>query len=425
MTSLLTRTLSTSRTLSRTLSTARSLSTSAYIWGAGAAGLTPCGTISGDVLEPRDITDNLAAYAGSEGMPPGSKIAKIVAGKGNNTAFLFAAEGGTHVKITGEDKYSAVSGTFPPNVRIDSVSLGPFNYSAIGTSAGSDTPDLYSWGFPGSNVAGFGQLGLGGVLSTPGDNHVAHPTLVTSLTEDCTPPSQVEHGSAHSMVLSLSSNEVLACGSGSYGRLGSPEPNDVLDYSPIDYLTSQATGATWKKVSVGSDFSLALDGDGNVYGYGKNDKGQIGQGGGMSMDMYAVEPLPTVVEYFSLANKKITDISAGYNHAAAVTDEGELYCWGGRSGFFEPELVTGLLGIDIVEVQCGNNFTVAVDAAGLLYTLSHGGTAGGVKAGACGGGDGKGGVDPRIIQLGGRVKELSVGWTHVAALVDDGPENAP
>jgi alpha-tubulin suppressor-like RCC1 family protein len=49
------------------------------------------------------------------------------------------------------------------------------------------------------------------------------------------------------------------------------------------------------RLSVGHAFTLALASSGELYGWGRNDAGQLGLGGGLSMDVYAMENLPRQV----------------------------------------------------------------------------------------------------------------------------------
>jgi len=389
----------------------RTFATAVYAWGASAAGLAPHKPPTADVMAPLDVTASIDEYMAANKLPAGTTVSSVVAGRGDNSGFVFS---NGQAVITGDNKYSACT-TIPSTIPVKSLSLGPFNYSAISTDN-----KLYSWGYPGSSINGFGQLGLGPLLSSPDADHVATPTLVDSLVEDATPPTAVSHGNAHTIMLTVTDDtaEVLTAGAGTFGRLGNPEPVDLLHLAPVEYLHTQSTDSPFTTVAAGSAFSLALNASGEVFSYGKNDKGQLGHGGGMSMDMYAMESLPTLIETFSLQNVRIVDVSAGYDHSAAVSEEGEVYIWGGKSGFLEPDKVSGLQGIQIVSVQCGYNFTVCCDVEGRLYTMSHGGGTGGVKVGATGDGKGKGGVDPIRMRIEGKVTQYSVGWRHVLAVVD-------
>lgn len=44
---------------------------------------------------------------------------------------------------------------------------------------------------------------------------------------------------------------------------------------------------------------MALSSDGEVFGWGRNDQGQLGLGGGLTMDVYAAEVLPRTIDALS------------------------------------------------------------------------------------------------------------------------------
>mmetsp|Transcript_29154 Transcript_29154/g.44085 ORF Transcript_29154/g.44085 Transcript_29154/m.44085 type:complete len:194 (+) Transcript_29154:648-1229(+) len=162
------------------------------------------------------------------------------------------------------------------------------------------------------------------------------PKLVESLVEDGCHASQVAVGESHMTVLTTE-GEVLTSGAGSYGRLGNLETTDQLYLEPVDMLVAEDI----VHISCGSSFTLALTKDGIVYGWGQNNKGQLGVGLGLSVDIYAMEALPRVIEG-NLEGRRVVKISTGHSHAAAVTDRGELFVWG-SSIHWEPELMTNFL----------------------------------------------------------------------------------
>ena len=85
-----------------------------------------------------------------------------------------------------------------------------------------------------------------------------------------------------------------------------------------------------------------------------------------------MESLPTPIEGL-LEGRKVTRIAAGHSHAAAVTSTGELFTWGMHMDH-EPKLENSLLHTKIIDVACGQNYTLALDQEGRLYSLGKGKT---------------------------------------------------
>ena len=142
------------------------------------------------------------------------------------------------------------------------------------------------------------------------------------------------------------------------------------------------------------------------------------------MDVYAVEPMPQPIENLELQGVKVAQVAAGWNHGAALSEVGEVYVWGGKSGFLEPSLVTDLPE-HCVWIGAGNNFTVCLTASGSLITFSHGGSSGGAGMGCLGRGEGaaKGDRRPDVVNTfeqledGEKILDVQVGWTHVGVVV--------
>ncbi|KAE9598836.1 putative chromatin regulator PHD family [Lupinus albus] len=77
----------------------------------------------------------------------------------------------------------------------------------------------------------------------------------------------------------------------------------------------------------------------------------------------------------------VQNIALGSNHAALVTKQGEVFCWGqgkwGRLGqkididIFSPKLVDSLNGIHVKHVACGEYHTCALTDSGEVYTWGN------------------------------------------------------
>jgi alpha-tubulin suppressor-like RCC1 family protein len=100
--------------------------------------------------------------------------------------------------------------------------------------------------------------------------------------------------------------------------------------------------------------------DGKVYCWGRNNCGLLGNG----MNDYNIEYKPELNEY--LSNEKIIDICCGISHTLVLTDCGEVYAWGHnsegqigneRSGQNECQLlpikVNGFNNEKVIMISCG------------------------------------------------------------------------
>lgn len=123
-------------------------------------------------------------------------------------------------------------------------------------------------------------------------------------------------------------SSVYCWGSNAYGQLGNSTTTDST--TPVAVTrSSYPDGLGSKKVVdivAGEYFNCALTDTNEVYCWGRNNKGQLGQGG------YVNSSVPLRVQG-SLAGETITALSATAESACALTDTGDLYCWGdGESG---------------------------------------------------------------------------------------------
>ncbi len=64
--------------------------------------------------------------------------------------------------------------------------------------------------------------------------------------------------------------------------------------------------------------------DGNLYTFGKGDKGKLGHG---NYDEVSYKD-PQLVSYFAKNYIKVKKISFGESHSMALSEDGDLYTWG-------------------------------------------------------------------------------------------------
>ncbi|CAL1297267.1 unnamed protein product [Larinioides sclopetarius] len=165
-------------------------------------------------------------------------------------------------------------------------------------------------------------------------------------------------GSGDAQTLCITDNDcVWSWGDGDYGKLGRGGSDGCKIPVKIDALTGMGV----VKVECGSQFSVALTKSGSVYTWGKGDYHRLGHG----TDDHVRRPR----KVSSLHNKKVISIAVGSLHCVVCTDAGEVYTWGdndeGQLGdgstnaIQRPRLVSALSGKKINKVACGSAHTVA------------------------------------------------------------------
>lgn len=166
------------------------------------------------------------------------------------------------------------------------VSLGSSSAAAI-----NNLGELYTWGAQN----GFGQLGNNSTLNTLSPFKVGSSSWT-----------QVSAGAQHVMAITVD-NKLFGWGNNSNYQLG--DNTNVTKSSPIQIGTSYAEIAisSWIQVSAGLAYTLAIDSNYKLYGWGQNTAGQIG----------------VVTESFNW-----TQLDAGAAFSGAIRQDNTLWFWG-------------------------------------------------------------------------------------------------
>lgn len=186
----------------------------------------------------------------------------------------------------------------------------------------------------------------------------------------------VDAGGSHSCGVAESA-ELFCWGRNDQGQIGDSGSADRT--LPV----AVGEGLKWKAVSVGESHSCALTTDGAAYCWGSSLAGQLGSDTlGTITQPYRMQKAPPFVK-----------ISSGENHSCAITADGKLYCWG--------ENKHGELGLSLFSkyspvvqvapqltwsfVAAGSHDSCGITTEGKLYCwgLDNGGAIGVEAADAC------------------------------------------
>jgi alpha-tubulin suppressor-like RCC1 family protein len=298
------------------------------------------------------------------------------------------------------DRFAPVRVAAPPGVTFVSIGAGGTHVVALGSDGAT-----YAWGNDGS-----GQQGNG-----PEVNGQATPGLVTM------PPgvtfTSVAAGGAASYAIGSDGN-TYAWGANSLGQLGDAS-TDPTQSSPV--LVATPPGVTFRQVSGGAAHALALDTSGNAYAWGSNFYGQLGLGVSGAVER---TPLPVVMP----VGVTFTSVSAGDYHSLALGSDGNVYAWGldmfgglGDDAAFvdqpAPVRVAAPPGVSFVAVSAGSMHSLALASDGTVYAWGRddGGQLGDDAAFA-------NQPTPRPVAMptGVSVVSLSAGLDHSLAVGSDG-----
>ena len=240
----------------------------------------------------------------------------------------------------------AVWRSYSLNTRIqvaqpDLVSLdGGFDHS-VGLTA--DRSTIYAWGRNSS-----GQLGNGTTT------RLYTPQATISRTQlDGSFIKQVIGGFAHTLALTDNGN-VYAWGMNTYGQLGVGDTTNRSIPTPVLTAGSPMQGKTIVYIGAGKYHSLAVDSEGVVYSWGRNDFGQLGDG----TSTQRTRPIAVTTTGTPMAGKEIVLAKSNSNtHATvALTSDGSVYAWGDNT-----TLGAGRLGIGstVTSVNTPHAVTIA------------------------------------------------------------------
>jgi len=229
----------------------------------------------------------------------------------------------------------------------------------------SSGPTLASRALYGWGDNDSGQVGVGSV-GGGASTGITVPTTVEAASGLAF--SSVAAGGAFTVGLSTG-GQVYAWGTDALGQLGNGDT--AASSSPVPVALPSGTVTA---VSAGSAHALALTSTGAVYAWGSNTFGQLGTGttDASSTPMPVAFPPGTVV----------TAVAAGGDHSLALTSTGAVFGWGandhGQLGdgtttdADTPVSVTAPAGVSFTAIAAGTGHTLALGSDGQIYAWGFG-----------------------------------------------------
>jgi Regulator of chromosome condensation (RCC1) repeat len=302
--------------------------------------------------------DGSATPVAVTGLP--TKAVSITAGSEHNCAVL--SDGSVWCwgdNSSGQLGNTTVTGSVPTPVKAalsgsaSAIAAGEEHVCALVGGA------VWCWG-----GEDFGQLGNGMVLGQMSPNWTATPAKVSGLGTVST----IACGAGHTCAIS---GGVASCwGDDNYGQLG----NNAVGNNPqglAGWPVPQAVDFSGTAVAItgGNEHTCMLDNGGNVYCWGENDLGQVGD----NVNDDANVLFPT---YVSNNISAPIAIAAGGDHSCAINIGGSVVCWGyplnGQLGDaaatvqYLPEPVVGL-NSPAVALALGGEHTCAIVKNGSVW----------------------------------------------------------
>eukprot|EP01022_Parablepharisma_sp_SALTPOND_P011884 TRINITY_DN1513_c0_g1_i1.p1 TRINITY_DN1513_c0_g1~~TRINITY_DN1513_c0_g1_i1.p1 ORF type:complete len:1386 (+),score=114.51 TRINITY_DN1513_c0_g1_i1:1826-5983(+) len=252
------------------------------------------------------------------------------------------------------------------------------------TVALSNDGRLFTWGRAEGGQLGIPEAVLENVLKQNGDYYLHSPYELSFENETV---KGIACGEAHTLAVT-ESGTAYGWGFCNFGQLGLGFTSDSFEPGTGNYKSTIWTPTkieslkNVKKVTAGSTFSFFLSRQGELYSCGVNDFGQTGN----EIELKSVvvkysQPLVKNLRTTDVSEPKrllcftkiaIEDISAGENHAVAVSQDPEtnVWSWGkiagdeAKNGKFGkgigPRLVPHLAGVKMAKVTCGSTHTMVL-----------------------------------------------------------------
>jgi len=148
----------------------------------------------------------------------------------------------------------------------------------------------------------------------------------------------------------------------------------LLSFSAYPVSTQAAGGSSAARITTSTDYACGITSRGDLYCWGRNDLGQLGDGTNISKSLPTLIPAPN-------GGRWSGNIEGADEHTCGITTDARLYCWGeGRNGKlgngtvedkYVPTLVAPPDGSGWAQVDLSDLSTCALTTRGNLYCWGY------------------------------------------------------
>jgi alpha-tubulin suppressor-like RCC1 family protein len=234
--------------------------------------------------------------------------------------------------------------------------ISNINFGVNHSVALTSSGRIFTWGS--NNV---GQLGNGTISSSPQLTPVEITEMINLSVGDYI--KSISSGNDATIILTVN-GEVWVWGDNSFGRLGNDSTESYSD-TPIN-ITNQFglnSGEMISLVEFGYEYSAAsLTSNGRVFTWGYNRFGRLGDGTNIS----SKKPIDITSRFALPNNEVITSVALGMYHSSAITNLGRMFTWGYN---VQGQLGNGTTNRRVTPTDITDKFNLALNEKIIQVTL--------------------------------------------------------
>ena len=224
-------------------------------------------------------------------------------------------------------------------------------------------------------------------------------------------------GSQHTLCIS-NKGKLYSFGWNNYSQCGKrSKKNEVYEVERIEEINEIQIGKKVKDISTGEDYSLVIDDNGKIFGFGLNSVGQLCY----NPNTHKIIKKPSLIKSFKKYN--VSNVQCTDNISFIVNNKGEAFIcpWEDKENqiHYTPFKLYFPYKPKISSISCGDNFSIFLSERGNVYSMGSNN-----KYGQLGLGDTSIQLSPKIIPFFKenkiKISQISCGYCHVMALSEKG-----